>query len=30
MTRFFSGLTLVADADGTLVPFEEVSEPTEL
>ena len=29
MTRFFSHVTLTADADGTLVPFDEVSEPTE-
>jgi carbamoyl-phosphate synthase large subunit len=29
MTRFFSGLTLLADADGTLVPFDEVSEPSQ-
>jgi carbamoyl-phosphate synthase large subunit len=29
MTRFFSHVTLTADPDGTLVPFEEVSEPTE-
>jgi carbamoyl-phosphate synthase large subunit len=29
MTRYFSGLTLLADADGTLVPFDGVSEPTQ-
>jgi carbamoyl-phosphate synthase large subunit len=29
MTRFFSHVTLTADSDGTLVPFEEVSEPSE-
>jgi carbamoyl-phosphate synthase large subunit len=29
MTRFFSHVTLTADPDGTLVPFEEVSEPSE-
>jgi carbamoyl-phosphate synthase large subunit len=29
MTRFFSGLTLLADADGTLVPFDDVSEPSQ-
>ncbi len=29
MTRFFSGLTLLADADGTLEPFDGVSEPSQ-
>jgi carbamoyl-phosphate synthase large subunit len=29
MTRYFSGLTLLADADGTLVPFDGVSEPSQ-
>ena len=29
MTRYFDGLTLVADSDGTLVPFDGISEPTQ-
>ena len=29
MTRYFSGLTLLADADGTLEPFDGVSEPSQ-
>ena len=29
MTRYFSGLTLLADVDGTLEPFDGVSEPTQ-
>jgi carbamoyl-phosphate synthase large subunit len=29
MTRFFSHVTLTADDGGTLVPFEDVAEPTE-
>ena len=29
MTRFFAGLTLVADADGTLGPFDGISAPAE-
>jgi carbamoyl-phosphate synthase large subunit len=29
MTRFFAGLTLLADAEGTLVPFDEVTEPSQ-
>ena len=29
MTRYFSGLTLLADAEGTLVPFDGVSEPSQ-
>jgi carbamoyl-phosphate synthase large subunit len=29
MTRFFSHVTLTADDGGTLVPFDDVAEPTE-
>jgi carbamoyl-phosphate synthase large subunit len=29
MTRYFSGLTLLADADGTLEPFDGISEPSQ-
>jgi carbamoyl-phosphate synthase large subunit len=29
MTRFFSHVALTADPDGTLVPFDDVAEPTE-
>jgi carbamoyl-phosphate synthase large subunit len=29
MTRFFSHVALIADGDGTLVPFDDVAEPTE-
>jgi len=29
MTRFFSHVALTADGDGTLVPFDDVAEPTE-
>jgi hypothetical protein len=29
MTRFFSHVTLTAGDAGTLVPFEDVAQPTE-